>query len=195
MVLREGIDIVITSTNSQQPQVMDNLYSENGRVCVSPVYHCDSWWLCNVTSVIVSGLAISDSTSPLDDTTSAASASVSCWNLLLPANNSLFFTLTSSITVMFGLVFNMVPEYVLTTFHRCVHGILSIDPLMVEQIMHLILVMVSLIIILLIFIMYFCLILLEGKHQNTLKPIKVIVPEEEKCNPACTKDHEHTFRR
>ncbi len=174
---------------------MDTIYTENGRVCMSPAYHCDSWWLCNATSVIVSGLASSNSLLPQDDTTSAASASVSCWNLLLPANNSLFFTLTSSITVMFGLVFNLVPEYVLMAFHTCVHRILSIDPLMVEQIMHLILVVVSLVIILFIFIMYFCLVLLEGKCGNTLKPIKVIVPEEEKCNPACTKDHEHTFRR
>ena len=174
---------------------MDSSYLENSRVCGVPYQHYHSWWLCNATFVILSIVASAENVCPQEDSTNIASASVSCWSLLLPANNSLLLTLSSGVTVMVGLVFSLMPEFVLTMFHTGVQRILDIDPFLVEGIMHLILVIISLTIILFTFIMYMSLILLEGKHKNTLKPIKIIVPEEERCNPACTKDHQHTFNR
>ncbi len=174
---------------------MDGMSLDNARIFSTQHQHGSSLWLSNAAFVILTTIASAENISPQEDSTNTAPASVSCWSLLLPTNNSFYLTLSSGATVMVGLIFNLTPEFVLTTFHTCVQRILEIDPFLIEGIIHLILVVISSTIIFFTFVMYTSLILFEGKHKDTLKPIKIIVPEEDKCNPACTKDHQHTFNR
>ncbi len=107
----------------------------------------------------------------------------------------LILVIVSSLTFTCSLILTLHPDIFLAGHQFLYQMASAADIFSIELLLHLILSIISLLVILLISVVYICVVHLNPVCKDTLKPVKIMVPESSECNPTCSKKHKHMSKR